>query len=99
MYHNLSYRMLADETSVFVRYPRTSEKERGNRANRPGLPERSGQSWLLKRQPWLLRSIEVSSSAALTPVRHTPSKLAMRVRFPSPAPGGAWYVPVHPVEG
>jgi hypothetical protein len=38
-------------------------------------------------QPRLLRSIRVSSSAALTAVCHTPSKLVMRVRFPSPAPG------------
>ena len=36
-------------------------------------------------QPRLLRSIKLSSSAAVTAVRHTPSKLAMRVRFPSPA--------------
>jgi hypothetical protein len=30
--------------------------------------------------------IETASSAAMTAVRHTPSKLVMRVRFPSPAP-------------
>lgn len=29
---------------------------------------------------------QVSSSAALTPVRHTPSRLVMRVRYASPAP-------------
>jgi hypothetical protein len=33
-----------------------------------------------------LRRIGVASSAGLTAVRHTPSKLVMRVRFPSPAP-------------
>jgi hypothetical protein len=37
-------------------------------------------------QPRLLRSIKIPRSAASTAVRHTPSKLAMRVRFPSPAP-------------
>jgi hypothetical protein len=37
-------------------------------------------------QPRLLRSMEVSRSAVLTAMRHTPSKLVMRVRFPSPAP-------------
>ena len=37
-------------------------------------------------QPRTLTSIKVPSSAALIGVRHTPSKLVMRVRFPSPAP-------------
>src|SRR5205823_13627821 len=36
-------------------------------------------------QPRLLRDIKVSSSAVLTPVCHTPSKLVMRVRFLSHA--------------
>ncbi len=38
MHHELSDGMLADETPVFVRYPRTSEEERGDRANWPWLP-------------------------------------------------------------
>ncbi len=38
MYHELSDGMLADETPVFVRYPRTSEEERGGRAKWPWLP-------------------------------------------------------------
>lgn len=38
MHHELSGGMLADETPVFVRYPRTTEEERGDRANWPWLP-------------------------------------------------------------
>ncbi len=38
MHHELSDGMLADETPVFVRYPRTSDEERGDRAAWPWLP-------------------------------------------------------------
>jgi hypothetical protein len=38
MHHELSDGMLADETPVFVRYPRTSEEERGDRADWSWLP-------------------------------------------------------------
>ena len=38
MYHDLPDSMLTDETPVFVRYPRTPEEERGDRAKWPWLP-------------------------------------------------------------
>jgi hypothetical protein len=37
MHHELSDGMLADETPVFVRYPRTSEEKQGDRARWPWL--------------------------------------------------------------
>jgi hypothetical protein len=38
MHHELSEGMLADETPIYVRYPRTSEEERGDRAYWSWLP-------------------------------------------------------------
>jgi hypothetical protein len=38
MYHELPVGNLADETPVLVRYPRTTEEERGDRAKWPWLP-------------------------------------------------------------
>jgi hypothetical protein len=38
MYHELPVGNLADETPVLVRYPRTTEEERGDRARWPWLP-------------------------------------------------------------
>ena len=58
----------------------------GRRSIWPGLRAITGPLATVSRShSRLLRSSRVSSSAGVTAVRHTPSKLVMRVRFPSPA--------------
>jgi hypothetical protein len=59
----------------------------GRRSTSPGRRAITGPLATVSRShSRLLRSSRVSSSAGVTAVRYTPSKLVMRVRFPSPAP-------------